>query len=312
MVETVSSDRGSLVDLLVETWKAQARDGFLLLDPDEALIETRRSVDPECGVEFRFSWMPHRELRANVGELERRGILNPHRDRGRLFRDPRDAADHHCFLCVENVRECHPREVLVEMSLAGRTFYAGANFAWIERNHFTVMHAHHVDQSYTPEVLAAMLDLHDATDGAFRVLFNGRGAGATIPWHLHLQITTEMFPIEELPVGAEDRYPIPVRRFRPARQGRAEIDEMVEAWLAQDRAHHSVNVLVAGTAGDPEVLVIPRHRRFSIASNKGLVGGFEVAGAFVYSEDDKRGEFERADVTTARKALAEVRPPALR
>lgn len=310
MTDAQSSNVPNLTELLVETWNAQARDQFLLLDPDEAEIESRRSVDPECEVVYRFRWMPHRELRADVGELERRGILDAARDQRGLFRDPRDPEGRHCFLCVENVRECHPKEVLLEVPLAGSTFYAGANFAWIERNHFTVMSAEHVDQVYSPEVLAAMLELHGATGGAFRVMFNGQGAGATIPWHLHLQITTEEFPIEGLAPGAEARYSIPVLRFSPATEGRAPINEMVDSWLTPARAQHGVNVIVAGAADEPEVFVIPRDRRLSVASNKGLIGGFEVAGTFVYSEPQMRREFETATHHTARQALTQVRPPA--
>jgi len=53
----------------------------------------------------------------------------------------------------------------------------------------------------------------------------------------------------------------------------------------------------------------PRDRRRAVASNKGLIGGFEVAGSFAYSEPRTRTDFLSADHRTARRALAEITPP---
>ena len=82
--------RNGLAATLIDTWKTQGREGFLLTAPEDAHIETRRSHDDATGIEYRFLWMPHRELRADTAELERRGILNPNRDHEALFGDPRD------------------------------------------------------------------------------------------------------------------------------------------------------------------------------------------------------------------------------
>ena len=89
--------------------------------------------------------MPHREIRGDVAELERRGILNPDRNEAGLFRDPRDSSGRHCFLCSKNIVECHPMEVLVPMKLAGRDYLAGANFSWIEPDQRMEMVVHHAE-----------------------------------------------------------------------------------------------------------------------------------------------------------------------
>jgi hypothetical protein len=300
----------SLAAILEETWAAQGRDGFLLTDPAGAGTESRQVRDARTGVTFRFVWMPHRELRGNVKELERRGILNPDRDESRLFRDPADETGRHCFLCRQNIEECHPMEVLVPMTLAGREYYAGANFAWIEPDHFTVMSAEHVPQVYDRHVLEAMVELHRRTGGRFRVLYNGPGAGATIPWHLHYQITTKAMPIEQLPPLRQREYPTVVRRF----DGEATdvVDRahaVADAWLSGDPEHRSVNLLVASTGRVLSLFVFPRHRRHSSAPGKGLVGGFEVAGDFVLSAPAERQTFESATANTARDILAHIRPP---
>ncbi len=316
-----------LAETLTKLWADQGRDGFLLTDPSRAEIPVREALDPDCGVAYRFLWMPHREIRGDVAQLERRGILNPDRDASKLFCDPRDPQGRHCFLCAENIAQCHPKEVLMPIKLAGREYLAGANFAWIEPNHFTLMAAQHVDQSYSQHVLHAMLDFHLKTAGRFRVLFNGCGAGASIPWHLHYQITTAAMPIERLQPGREDGYPTAVRRFdvgagRPAGgDGLARAHVAAQRWLERDPEHHSVNILITTIAdqsvckgqpvgtGDPCIFVFPRDQRHASAPSKGLVGGFEVAGDFVLSAPQEEETFHGSSVQTARDILAHVRPP---
>ena len=299
---------GSLVDLLIDTWQAQVDDGFLLSDPYAADIEVRTEADPVSGVPFRLRWLPHREIRFDVDELERRGILNPDRAGAALFGDPRDPSGRHCFLCTANIKVVHPMEVLVPIELAGRDYVAGANFAWIGLNHYTVMAAEHIDQDFTPHVLDAMLDLHRSTGGTFRVLYNGAQAGATIPWHLHLQITTDRFPVEDLPAGAEPEYPAVVHRFPGDGPGNEAALEHAERWIALDPDHHRVNLLVAGPGDAPVIHVFLRDSRLTHAPEKGLMGGFEICGDLVYSEPDKRTQFETATAETVRRVIAAVKP----
>jgi len=307
--ERFTAPQKSLAESLVETWAAQGRDGFLLTDPAQIEIPVREAIDHRCDVTYRFRWMPHREVRGDVSELERRGILNPHRDVSKLFRDPREQNGRHCFLCARNIAECHPMEMLVPMKLAGRDYFAGANFAWIEPDHFTVMAAEHVDQVYSRQVLEAMLDLHLQTDGRFRVLFNGLGAGASITWHLHYQITTAPMPIERLQPGGEVHYPTAVSRFLQSCDGLERAHAIAQRWLDADPQQHSINILVAPTGSDPCIFVFPRDQRHSSASGMGLVGGFEVAGDMVLSSRKEEETFLNASVATAREILSQIRPP---
>lgn len=303
-----NAELAPLAATLIDTWQRQGRDGFLLTRPEQAAIETRDAEDPACGVRFRMRWMPHREVRGDVAELERRGILDPNRDSRKLYRDPRDPQGRHCFLCPANVRECHPLEELVPLRLAGRGLVAGANFAWIERDHFTVMPTEHVDQVYTADTLAEMLDLHAQTGGRFRVLFNGDGAGASIPWHRHYQITTECLPIESIDPQGLEAYPTPVRRFVAEDGNCPAADDAIRAWLSTDPGQHSLNLLVATRGAKTRVHFFPRDRRRATAPGKGMVGGFEVAGDFVFSAPEERAVFEAPVVETARRILSAVRP----
>ena len=302
-------DGKSLAETLIETWATQGHDGFLLSDPADTEIPIHEAFDPRCGVSYRYRWMPHREIRGNVRELERRGILNPGRDESKLFRDGRDSSGRHCFLCEGNIAECHPMERLVPIMLSGREYLAGANFAWIERNHFTVMAAEHMDQLYSRHVMEAMLDLHLQTQGQFRVLFNGAGAGATIPWHMHYQITTGEMPIERLGPGNEENYPTAVCRFPLGSAGLDHAHFAAQQWLEGDTQNRSLNILIATIGSDPCIFVFPRDQRHASATGMGLVGGFEVAGDMVLSSPHEEHTFHHATVTTAREILAQVCPP---
>jgi hypothetical protein len=298
---------------LVETWAQQGRDGFLLSDPEQDTgMETRTCKDGLSGVGFRFRWLPHRELRGNVQELIERGIINPDHDKSQLFVDPRDPSGRHCFLCEQNIRIVHPKERLVPLTLAGQEYFAGANFAWIELDHFTVFSKTHQDQAYSEHTLPAMIDLHRQTDGRFRVLFNGPGAGATIPWHLHYQITTEAMPVEALNPGGEVSYPTSVQRYKAEPERQHQAHEFAAGWVARDPENHTVNVLIAPGGDEPMIYIFPRDQRHAKAENKGLVGGFEMAGDFVMSAPAEREPFENATADLAIQILQQVCPPPLR
>jgi hypothetical protein len=294
-----------LAPRLIRTWEDQIQAGFILGDP-HAPVETRLVPDPESGVTFRLRWLPHRELRTDTRALERKGILQPDRDEAALSRDPRDPSGRHCFLCPANVRICHPREKLVPIRAGGRDWFAGANFAWLAENHFTVMADEHVDQSFDISVVDAMLDLQDQTAGAFRLVYNGSHAGATIPWHLHLQVTTDAFPVEEIASAKVSAYPTPLLLMEGPRS--IDVADYVTAWQERDPQHHRVNLLATLREGRPAVFVFLRDTRFTIAGNKGLMGGWEVAGDFAYS--DRRSDFNAADIEAVRSAYAAIRPPA--
>jgi hypothetical protein len=297
--------REGLGPRLEEVWEAQAADGFLLGDPHEA-VETRTALDPTTGVEFRFHWLPHREVRGDPAALVRLGILDPGCEADGRFVDPGDPAASVCYLCPPVMRRCFPSEVLVPFDAGDRRWWAGANFAWLSRNHYTVVSDDHVPQDYDRDLLEAMLDIHRLTAGGFRVIFNGARAGASIPWHLHLQITSEPFPIETLKPEAAGRYPLPVRRFdRPD-----DADGTIAGWLESDPAHHRVNLLVAGPEGAAGVFVALRDTRRPNAARKGLMGGYEAAGAFAYSEPRYRAAFEAADLAAIEQAFADITPDA--
>eukprot|EP00899_Mesostigma_viride_P009486 jgi/Mesvir1/18539/Mv11544-RA.1 len=349
-----------LLHLLLDTWEMQVQEGFILSSSDVAsnakelaasaalasngpapvddptVHKVKVTSDPGApggGLPFRFTWMPHREVRGDVKELERRGIINPHRRETILFRDPRDPHHRHCFLCAANIAECNPLERLIPMTLAGREYIAGANFAWITQHHFTVCDAQHRDQVYSQQLLESMVDLHVQTGGMFRSLYNGDGAGASVPWHQHFHITTVPLPVEHL-VPERDgscSYPAPLLRFSlgtlhdwhmdagAASAGRMEAHAAIEAWLAADPVNHTVNLLVApgsrregageGASALDEVFVyvFPRDkRRGCAAGKKGQMGAFEMAGDMALSAPEDLALFGEATAAATHRVLADV------
>ena len=66
MSERFAAPRKTLTETLIETWAAQAREGFLLADPENVDLLVSAAADPRCGVTYRFRWMPHREIRGDV------------------------------------------------------------------------------------------------------------------------------------------------------------------------------------------------------------------------------------------------------
>ncbi len=292
-----------LAALLETTWQQQIDDGFLLGDPG-APVETRYAEDPVSGIRFRFRWLPHRAIRGVAAELARWGIYDFACEERDLPADERNPQGRPCFLCAGVIRSCFPAEVLVPIEAGGRSWLAGANFAWLAANHFTVASSRHEDQAYDRSVLDAMLGIHHDTAGAFRIIYNGAGAGASIHWHLHLQMTTDPFPVESLPPGGEDRYPLPLARFGSP----ASADDFIGDWHAGDPAHE-INLMVGGPPGHPTTHVFLRDGRRLSSPDLGPMASFEACGDLVFDAPGQRDAFERADLAMALEAFAGIRPP---
>ncbi len=289
---------------LEEHWQRQIEDGFLLGEP-RSPVESRHATDPVSGVRFRFRWLPHRAVRGVAAELEKAGIYDPGCEAADLPIDIRDPSGRPCFLCAEMIRLCFPLERLIPLDAGGRAWLAGANFAWLGTNHFTVSSAAHEDQAWDEGVLEAMVDINRRTGGAFRVIFNGAGAGSSIPWHLHLQATTDPFPVEGLAAGRDADYPLPLRRFTAV----GPADEFVREWEAADPSHR-VNVMVAPDGDGPVIHVFLRDSRRPASAEMGAMASFEACGDLVFDDPARRETFDRADLALALRALADITPQA--
>ena len=176
-VDKLIRGRGLAYGMLA-LYRQQVNCGFVLADPLKiAGKKIRRFKDKISGVVFRLLWNPDRELRKNHSLLIKRGVITRDVDKSKLIN--LDKKGKPCYLCRENIAIQNPAEILLPLRLAGKEYYAGANFAYIENNHFTIMSSHHRKQKYDRHILVALFDIVEQTGGYFRGIFNGL-AGASI------------------------------------------------------------------------------------------------------------------------------------
>ena len=324
---------------LLALYRQQVNSGFVLGDPinPQGKIE-KIFPDPATGVTFKLQWNPERELRRDRTLLVQRGIVADNIDQSTLINhDERGTA---CFLCEHNIKLQFPREILFEMELAGETFFAGANFAYIANNHFTIMNARHQDpttespsQKYREKIPALMNDFLDETSGHFRIIFNGL-AGASILDHEHFQAVTERFPIEDIRIGegdyihrAEDItiacpfYYIPtfVIEGKVRASVEAAVNIIASEWQDMDSHMHTVNIIAAQRGHLYRIFVVLRDKgklAAGWAGKKGAMAAFEAGGNLVlsYEPHEKRGDidekrtFESSDLEIIKRLLKAVSP----
>ncbi|MHC4572776.1 MAG: DUF4922 domain-containing protein [Planctomycetota bacterium] len=317
---------------LAALYRQQVNSGFVLADPLSTEGKTeKRFFDTRTNITFRLHWNPHRELRKNHALLVERGVVTDNVDETKLIN--RDNRGTPCYLCKTNIDEQNPGEILLGIRLAGEQFYAGANFAYITNNHFTIMNAEHRPQQYRPEIPEMLNGFVDETDGNFRVIFNGL-AGATIEWHEHLQATTEKFPIEEIRIKHEDvvyrsrtsrvsrpDYYIPVWVVEGRNKGEVTglTDRLIKAWHGLNERGHTENIIAAKSSELYRTFVILRDKSrlaSDKAGKKGAMAAFETGGSIVLSYEptsqaddiNEKQTFKNARLETVRQLLKEISP----
>lgn len=312
-------------------YRQQVNHGFVLSDP----LETKRKgskefIDPHTGIAFRLQWNQDRELRNNRRHLRDRGIITTDVDEAELIN--KNIKGKACYLCKANIDRQNPGEVLLEIDLAGETFYLGANFVPILNNHFIIVSANHQPQRYRKETLRILNDFVDRTGGYFRALFNGL-AGASIEEHEHLQATTEALPIEKIKVRENDviyasgdlrvsrpRYYVPCWIIEGENKAKVEIaaDRIARRWESLNRQYYTENIISTKIENIYRTFMILRDKRkLSGKEKKGAMGVFETGGIIVLSHQAKVNDnreinekhiFDRANLETIKGLLSEISP----
>ena len=315
---------------LLALYRQQVGCGFVLADPTVPEgKEKREFTDDTCGVNFRLLWNPHRELRKNHALLIERGVIAEKVDQSKLINRDKDGKP--CYLCPTNIALQNPNEILFPIEVCGEQYFLGANFAYIDNNHFTLMSTEHRCQQYRKHVLDVLADFVLKTSGHFRAIFNGL-AGASIPWHEHLQVTTAAFPIEAIQIRSQDvqfrRAGIRVARplyytpvwvvegNRPAVVDAA--DRIISEWEKSDTDYHTENVIGSACGEHLRFFVFLRDKRRLAGTGKfGDMASFECGDSIVLSyqplperahETDERATFETASLNTVRRLLADIAP----
>ena len=329
-VNELSGRRGLAYGLLA-LYRQQVDSGFVLADPLGAEGKEQKVFeDPSCDVSFQLLWNPDRELRKNHALLIERGVIAKDVDKTQLVN--KDAGGRPCYLCKENIALQNPGEVLFPVQLAGEEYNLGANFAYISNNHFTLMCSEHRPQAYARHVLDVLCDFVDQTAGHFRGIYNGM-AGASIPWHEHLQVTDVPFPVEQIRIAPHDvvRDDGTVRVSRPFYYTSAWViegaepgcvceaaDRVITEWHRLNEEHHTENVIAAKTDGKIRIFVFPRDtRRLGGQGKFGDMASFECGGSIVLSyappedkpeDTNERQTFEAANLSTVVRLLGDIAP----
>jgi len=316
---------------LLALYRQQVNCGFVLGDPlSPHGKKIKRFKDKRTGVEFRFLWNPDREMRKNHKLLIKRGVIAGDVDKSKLINIQKDGTP--CYLCRDNIALQNPAEILLPVRIAGQDYFAGANFAYIENNHFTIINARHCRQRYEKRILASLVDFVTKTDGFFRAIFNGL-AGATIVWHEHLQATTEPFPVEGIRIRQNDILfqksglcvsrpfyytPLLVVEGRNKTAVINTADRIIIGWQNLNPKTNTENIIAVKSDGLFRIFIFLRDT--SRLAGKGKFGGmasFECGGSIVLSYKPKPGQkgkpdeqktFDNADLDTVRRLFSGIAP----
>ncbi len=307
---------------LLTLFRQQVNCGFVLGDPlikrEERIIEDRRT-----GIKFILAWNPDRELRKNHKLLIERGVISKSPDKRKLVNFDSDGKP--CYLCWKNILEQNPSEIIFKIKLANEYFYAGANFANITNNHFTIMNSKHIPQLFRVKIIDFMSSFLKKTNGYFRIIYNGL-AGASIKAHEHLQATTEKFPIEAIKKGRnlskKDKevslykpifyIPLFLLESKKPEKIREEAETIIEKWesLSPD---HTENLLMTKTGEMFNLYIFLRDSKKLAGSGKvGAMASFEVSGRIVLSVSEgminERKIFEKGGIEWIESIYNDIKP----
>ncbi len=225
-----------------------------------------------------------------------------------------------CFLCRHNIFWQHQgSEMGYDLPLADGRYTAWMNPYPLLPGHTVVASKDHVPQHWkaesAPTLRELIIDLTTLSGAlpGWIGFYNGVGAGASIPHHLHFHFLPRAQGYEQMPLEA-------AARLRPD-QTRVEavypltflhwggpIDSVLPSALAWiDRWRHgsgslddaTVNIIACTAPDRPhlDLYFIPRHQSRSRAEGlQGVFGGFEAMGEIVCSLPDERRRLDNGQV----------------
>ena len=305
---------GNLDEALTELELHHRETGFIKDD----LTEVERHVfehpdDPS--IRFRMQFNPKRARR-----FEGAGVRTPPPD-VKIVNDG-------CFLCRENIRwQQQNTQVGLEVGLTKNKYYALMNPFPLMPNHLVIAEEHHISQEWQIDVPSeGNRDLSRLLEDLCKIaaglpnhvgFYNGVGAGASIPTHLHFQFfrrlsNDPLFPLEQRSFktsvndGGQEfvaNYPLEITRWRGRPSDVAKnATDWIREWLdgnTHRRQILSSNFIASGAALTEDVTLyfVPRDRtKAHFQTLSGLVGGLEVLGELVFSSSEDKKLLDCGDV----------------
>ena len=244
-----------------------------------------------------------------------------------------------CFLCRDNIRwQQSGVELGYEIDVDSTRYIAWMNAYPLMPLHCVIASEGHIPQAWCTngganiclgieEILKDLVSLAQRLP-RYLGFYNGEGAGASIPGHLHFQFfkrpaSDAPFPLEVAARrsgiethGTIDNYPVTVVYWR------GDLEEVLESasrwirdWTVQNgHQASSISANIVATFDDIqkelELFFVPRHQlRSQSPEMSGTIGGLEVMGEVVFSSDEegRRLEFGKIDYHTVERILAAVR-----
>ena len=301
---------GTLTTSLETLYAQQCALGFIR--DDLSAVERYRYQKPEDRSRFfSIQYNPARALRFNGS-----GIKMP--PPGEII------VNDGCFLCRDNI--CWQQQGL-ELGYHIRVNHA-SYIAWM--NPYPLMPLHvviaakqHIPQSWSRDgVGAEHKDLADLLSDLVALsarlpgyigFYNGVGAGASIPGHLHFQFFKRpephmLFPLEQAGGRAIaddcmvlDDYPLPALRWRCSMDSMlTSATRWIQDWSARNRAKGSrlsANIIATTSGSDRRLYFIPRDQLRSRSPKfDGMIGGLEVLGELVFSSSEEKYRLEAGEI----------------
>jgi hypothetical protein len=260
-------------------------------------VEFHDIYDSEYNITFRAMFNPKREERhKGFGEKA------PPEDSGII------SVNNSCFLCYDNIKwqqrnrqkafYWKPRHSVNEYIFLTNPFP-------IFTHHFTVASQSHIVQRINNDHVRDMLQFVDGSPG-FTIFFNGQDAGASIPWHLHMQACKQRFPIEdanqrEILVSGDViishlRYPVPALKIvgKNVHITDLVVSMIVRRWLEFDpNNHHTLNFICTKHEGKYIFYLILRDiLKMKTIWMAGLPASVEMGGIVIWSHPVDRAKFD--------------------
>lgn len=225
-----------------------------------------------------------------------------------------------CFLCADNIQWQHQgAEIGYDLPAPKARYTAWMNPFPILPCHTVVASRRHIPQHWRAPGAHSLGELLDDLAGLSQQLpgwigfYNGVGAGASIPHHLHFHFLPRPPGYEEMPLekAARERprqdsvktlYPLSFMHWSGSRRhALGQAMGWLEQWqLGSGALEDATANIIACTRFDGSTMdlyFIPRHQRRSRAEGlQGVIGGFEAMGEIVCSSNEEKRRLDSGQV----------------
>jgi len=216
-----------------------------------------------------------------------------------------------CFCCPDVIHFQWPTERAIKISLSNRTLFLLPNISPIFNPHFTIVSELHLPQTID---IRSMIEIAELAPKSW-VIQNGPDAGATNPWHFHLQLFYRShLPLESFPF-IHDRSHIldhPALIYRYSNSNRSEFEQSIRH-VAKRYLNLSdtrrLNLLISKKDGYWIGFLICRDTRFTTGMyKKGQPGYAEPAGFISAVDSETHDRWKKNSVAMYSSLMSDIRP----